>query len=312
MKKIILSLLFFSSLAVNAQISTATGGASNVLPNSPVTNTNVGIGTDDPRFKLTVGGSLPDGQTFSSQQEELQKSMIFSAGAVKDATNKTRLLNFFDFPASNYKAKSSFWFSIEDRADNARLTMSAYTDGFGMFKLYNKSQDGIFHVSNDGDFVLSEFPKPDSHFIIGGTQAYPIEHSFWVKTGTSKFEGDVFVNTNLGIGTTNFVDGANTYRLSVKGKIRADEVKVYNTWADYVFADDYKLKSLNEVEKYIQTNGHLPNVPSAKEVTENGLELGEMSKIQQEKIEELTLYLIEQNKEIEQLKEQVKLLLEKK
>lgn len=107
--------------------------------------------------------------------------------------------------------------------------------------------------------------------------------------------------------------------MSVKGKIRAEEIKVYNTWADYVFNKDYKLSSLKEVETYIEANGHLQNVPSAKEVTENGLKLGEMTKIQQEKIEELTLYIIEQNKinekqnqEIEELKNQVKALLEKK
>lgn len=117
---------------------------------------------------------------------------------------------------------------------------------------------------------------------------------------------------NIGIGTSNFADGATTYGLSVKGKIRAEEVKVYNTWADYVFSSSYKLASLKEVENYIIKNGHLKNVPSAKEITEKGLELGEMAKIQQEKIEELTLYLIEQNKEIEELKSQVRLLLAKK
>ena len=69
------------------------------------------------------------------------------------------------------------------------------------------------------------------------------------------------------------------------------------------------MKPLTKVEEYIAQNGHLPNVPSAKEITEKGLELGEMAKIQQEKIEELTLYLIQQNKEIEELKSQIKLLL---
>lgn len=62
----------------------------------------------------------------------------------------------------------------------------------------------------------------------------------------------------------------------------------------------------------IKENGHLQNVPSGKEITEKGLALGEMAKIQQEKIEELTLYLIQQNKEIEELKVQLKYLLEGK
>ncbi len=90
-------------------------------------------------------------------------------------------------------------------------------------------------------------------------------------------------------------------------------------WADYVFEENYDLPKLEEVEQFIKDNKHLPNVPSAKEVADSGIELGEMTKIQQEKIEELTLYIIEQNKinkkqqeEIDELKKQVKLLLESK
>jgi hypothetical protein len=128
-------------------------------------------------------------------------------------------------------------------------------------------------------------------------------------TNTLSVNGTGYFASNIGIGTTNFVDGGDMYRLSVKGKIRAEEIKVYNTWADYVFNPSYKLPALSEVEAFIAKNGHLPNVPSAKEITENGLQLGEMARIQQEKIEELTLYLIQQNKEIEELKLQVKALL---
>ncbi|WP_157489684.1 hypothetical protein [Flavobacterium sp. CF136] len=111
------------------------------------------------------------------------------------------------------------------------------------------------------------------------------------------------------------------YGLFVKGGILAEEVRVSlkSTWADYVFSKDYKLPTLEEVETQIKEKGHLSNVPSAKEIKENGIELGEMSKIQQEKIEELTLYLIEQNKvnqaqnkEIVELKAMLKAILEKK
>lgn len=88
------------------------------------------------------------------------------------------------------------------------------------------------------------------------------------------------------------------YKLFVKGGVLAEEVRVTlaTTWADYVFAKNYKLPTLLEVEKQIQEKGHLANMPSAKEVAANGIELGEMTKLQQEKIEELTLYIIEQNK----------------
>ena len=78
-----------------------------------------------------------------------------------------------------------------------------------------------------------------------------------------------------------------------------------------MFNKDYNLKPLNEVEKFINSNRHLPNVPAGSDIEKNGLQLGEMAKIQQEKIEELTLYLLQQNKEIEALKAQMKQLLEK-
>lgn len=130
----------------------------------------------------------------------------------------------------------------------------------------------------------------------------------------------------IGLGFPNFPTTAGSasvanYNLFVKGGILTEEVRVniQSTWADYVFAKEYKLIALNEVENFINTNGHLPNVPSAKEVKENGIELGDMSRIQQEKIEELTLYIIEQNKinekqnqEIEELKLLVNNLVEKK
>jgi hypothetical protein len=100
---------------------------------------------------------------------------------------------------------------------------------------------------------------------------------------------------NVGIGT---VTPPADYKLAVAGKIIAEELKVQlqAQWPDYVFTNDYKLPTLAEVEKQIKEKGHLSNVPSACEVKENGFEVGEMARIQQEKIEELTLYIIEQNK----------------
>jgi hypothetical protein len=110
----------------------------------------------------------------------------------------------------------------------------------------------------------------------------------------------------ISIGTENTpttIGSANTsaYRLFVKGGILTDELRVATGWADYVFAKDYNLKPLSEVENFIEANGHLPNVPSAKQVEIEGISVGEMAKIQQEKIEELTLYIIELNKRIESL-----------
>ena len=100
----------------------------------------------------------------------------------------------------------------------------------------------------------------------------------------------------------------NGYRLYVNGGILTTKVKVANycssSWADYVFASDYKLKPLSEVEAFIKENKHLPNVPSAIEIEKDGLDLADMQSKQMEKIEELTLYLIEMRKEIDLLKKE--------
>ena len=102
---------------------------------------------------------------------------------------------------------------------------------------------------------------------------------------------------NVGIGTINPDE-----KLTVKGKIHTQEVRVDLLGPlvpDYVFSNDYKLKSLEEVEDYIKQNSHLPEIPSAKEIEKNGLMLAEMNMSLLKKIEELTLYSIEQNKKIE-------------
>ena len=85
-----------------------------------------------------------------------------------------------------------------------------------------------------------------------------------------------------------------------------------STWADYVFDPQYKLMPLNEVEDFIAKNGHLPEIPSAVEIEKDGLKLSRVMKLQMQKIEELTLYLIEQKKKTTRLEKDIDALLEKK
>jgi len=97
---------------------------------------------------------------------------------------------------------------------------------------------------------------------------------------------------NLGIGTSN-----PDAKLAVNGTVHSKEVKVDLTgWPDYVFHKDYKLPALEDVKTYIDQNHHLPEVPSEQDVVEKGLNLGEMNKLLMKKVEELTLYLIENHK----------------
>lgn len=144
-----------------------------------------------------------------------------------------------------------------------------------------------------------------------------------------KLNGKVGIGSGFGnFPTTAGGINLNNYSLFVKGGILTEEVRVnlQSAWADYVFQPEYKLPTLTEVEKHIQDKGHLINVPSATQIAEEGIALGEMTKIQQEKIEELTLYILQQNKineaqneklekqakEIDELKKLVQNLIDKK
>lgn len=103
---------------------------------------------------------------------------------------------------------------------------------------------------------------------------------------------------NVGIGTT-----SPKAKLAVEGNILAKEIKVTNNIAvpDYVFEPDYNLPSLSEIETYVKENKHLPEIPSAKDIARDGLDLGEMNLLLLKKVEELTLHLIEKEKRIRRI-----------
>ncbi|WP_374173737.1 pyocin knob domain-containing protein [Flavobacterium tructae] len=105
-----------------------------------------------------------------------------------------------------------------------------------------------------------------------------------------------YINSgNFGIGTINPKN-----KLDVNGTIHSKEVKVdMENWSDFVFKENYNLPTLSEVEKHISEKGHLENIPSEKEVLQNGINLGEMNAKLLQKIEELTLYIIDLNKKLE-------------
>ena len=119
---------------------------------------------------------------------------------------------------------------------------------------------------------------------------------------------------DIGIGTS-LSSNPNGYKLAVNGKVGAHEVRVEQssgTWPDYVFSKDYDLPSLAEVEAFITVNKHLKDVPSIKDVEENGHELGTMDAVLLKKIEELTLYIIKQEKRLDAQQEEIESLKQKK
>ncbi len=177
------------------------------------------------------------------------------------------------------------------------------------------------YMGVNGSLKLVETNNPANYIRMGhdGANAF-IEHAtptpnsntpsrLYINPGGGRtdFGGTVILAQNLGIGTTTFIDGNNSkdYRLSVDGRIRCTEVKVYSGWADHVFESDYKLMPLTDVDAYIATHGHLPGLPSACEVEQNGVDLGATQALLLEKIEELTLHLIQLQKENAELREDV-------
>ncbi|WP_299535739.1 hypothetical protein [Ulvibacterium sp.] len=146
----------------------------------------------------------------------------------------------------------------------------------------------MLYVVNGQEPTISELIDPSS----GGSG-----QTVWNTSGN-----DIdYTAGNVGIGTTTI----GTWKLAVGGKIRAEEVNVETGWADYVFTEGYDLPTLEEVEQHINEKGHLINIPSAAEVEANGIALGEMNKLLLEKIEELMLYTIEQQKTIQHLIDEI-------
>jgi hypothetical protein len=129
----------------------------------------------------------------------------------------------------------------------------------------------------------------------------------WGKSGSSIYGPHLVVDRNTGNTAIGGETMATGYKLSVSGKVICTELRVNAIvdWPDYVFKKDYKLMPVAQLGSFIEENGHLPNIPPASEIAKSGLEVGEMQRRMMEKIEELSLYIIGQQKQIDELKEKL-------
>lgn len=186
---------------------------------------------------------------------------------------------------------------LQTSSGTGQFTYTAGNVGIGTASPANKltvqtgdASYGIIHTNGTvtvGTYIGSN----------GGWLGTKSNHPLYFFANNSNALATILPNGNMGIGTI-----SPAYKLSVNGTIQAKEIRVETGWSDFVFDKNYKLRSLNEVENYIQQNKHLPDIPSAKEIQQNGLAVADSQTKMMQKIEELTLYIIQMQKEIDQLK----------
>ena len=163
----------------------------------------------------------------------------------------------------------------------------------------NLSVNGNMTVGTTGSYImmgLSAYTGGGGYLQIQSTGSNGRDLNLKNYSNASGWQTNLFIageTGNVGVGTI-----TPSHKLAVNGTIRAKEVIVDTGWADYVFAEDYRLMPLSEVEAHIDENGHLPGIPTAEDVHANGVGVGEAQSLFLAKLEELTLHLIAQEKRI--------------
>jgi len=301
------------------------GGNNTALKILP--NKYVGIGTANPDHILTVRGenaTVDIQSTADGQRPGLSMRYQNSSSAGSNIYYYTADANtYFDNLYSNTAGTNYGSFNFRSRDEQSQLTSRLFLNGqngnvgigtstpatklevitstdYDQLSLTKNTVEGdkgsgIIFRNRVDDGSITDIGGIQVRLKHGGTGFISGSLSLYTKYNSSKVEA-VTINPqgDMGIGTL-----SPTEKLAVNGKIRAKEIKVEaSNWPDYIFEEGYKVGSLEELESYIKTNKRLPEMPAAKEIETNGLMLGEVVKLQQKKIEELTLHLIEKDKEL--------------
>jgi hypothetical protein len=302
-------MLLAMSASVNAQW---TENATAVYLNS--TTKNVGIGTTTPAFALDLirsgSANLSLKSTTGTSNLLLDRANSTATSSVSYRTNGVGTWQTGTVGTDNFAIRNI-------SSGNTAFTVLAANNNVGIgttapiAKLEVRGAAGIrvsSTVTGNGtaDWIAGSFGGNDSDRVVMGSLygvatlgAHNKAHTAWANLAINQDGGSV------AIGTKKFATG---YKLSVNGSIMCTALRVqdFASWPDYVFANDYDLKSLSEVEDYINTNKRLPGMPSDCEVMENGIDVGQMQAKVVEKVEENTLYIIQLSKENQELKAQLK------
>lgn len=297
-------------------------------------NGNVGIGTTNPEEKLHVNGTttitgnigtssgahwIVGNHTLELQNSDVGEVVLsFHRAGYSNAAIKHNSLGGLIFSGNGGHNANHMILNSNGSLGIGTTNPTKLLDVNGDAKIGNLSARKYLKISSsEWPEIRFQTPLSDEKIRLGvahtdNSNYGVLEGDFYAYTSTVtamplivRKNGDVslaFKRGKVGIGT----DNTGTHKLAVEGSIGAREIKVQLTgWSDFVFDNDYDLPPLNEVESHIKQKGHLKDIPSARDVAKNGIFLGEMDAKLLQKIEELTLYTIQQEKEIQTLKKQV-------
>ncbi len=287
----------FLNAGPTAKLHFRTGNTERMTINN---NGRVGIGVQNPSDKLHIfDANYPAirlaGGGFSGQLALATANGFYSP----TATPGDMVLRSLNNNVVVYAPNGEISFATEpSNGANTKMTIQSDGDvGIGMTPLSNKlAVAGSVYAEEGYHFggVNLANIEPDGPGIAYNGRSFGGEY-------TMVYHNFLNNQVNIGYNPRQLVGGG--YLLTVDGQILAEGITIQNStsWPDYVFEDDYALRSLEEVDAFVKQNKHLPGVPSAKDV-EEGVSVGEMQRVLLEKVEELTLYVIDQDKELEAMR----------
>ena len=258
-------------------------------------NNNVGINNSTPDTKLHIIGGQSVGLS-ASQNGYIMNGTSTSANLVMGSSSIQARNGTANAAQLNLQASGGNTYI------GSSVDIAGTVDIGGQTNIYDYTK-----IHGDGQIFAIDGNNPHMAFYQNGVyKTFLEQNGSGFTIGVNSGNLRLSPTGQVSIGAVN--NSASQYRLTVDGKMICEEVKVelFGNWPDYVFSEDYKMNSLHDLEKFISLNKHLPNIPSATTVAKEGIELGDMNKKLLEKIEELTLYLIEQNKRIEALEKEIK------